>query len=191
LSILSNVDFSVLIFFVPLILVLGGLVAVSKGFGVLIRGPVGKIFKIVGFLGFFVGVFLLIAGITVLLSSEWDIATWGLLILTGLGLSLKPLSRVPFSALFGLVTGVLCVGLVYLYFPLPPTILGFSSVWLYLIVFLIPALLIYLIFKFTEDLMKLFSILLGSWPIVTIFGLMCVLQGVLLLFNNSLISLFI
>jgi len=183
-------DFSVLVGWVPLILVLGGFVAVSKLLGKLAKGSAEKILKAIGVLGFFVGVLLLITGIVALLSQTLDVVSLGLLFITGLGLALKPLSRVPFAALFGLVAGVLCAGLLYLYFPLPATILGFSSFWIYLIVFLVPALLVFLLFKFAEDLMKLVALIIGSWPVVTVLGILCILQGILLFLNQSLISLF-
>ena len=57
--------------------------------------------------------------------------------------------------------------------------------------FFVPALVVFLIFKFVEDLVKLFGTVLGSWPALTILGLLCIAQGVLLLFNQSLLSLLV
>ena len=128
-------------------------------------------------------------GVIVLLDQTSSIEVWGLLIVTGLGLVLKPLSKIPFSALLGLVVGLLCVGLLYLYFPLPATVFGVSSLWIYLAVFFIPALIVFLLFRFVEDLMKLFGMVLGSWPVMTVLGFLCIAQGVLLLLNQSLLSL--
>ena len=128
-------------------------------------------------------------GVIVLLDQTSSIEVWGLLIVTGLGLVLKPLSKIPFSALLGLVVGLLCVGLLYLYFPLPATVFGVSSLWIYLAVFFIPALVVFLIFRFVEDLVKLFGMVLGSWPVMTVLGFLCIAQGVLLLLNQSLLSL--
>jgi len=186
---LSWLDFSGLIGLAPWILVLGGFIAVLKLYMKFRKGSEGKGQTGIGILGFFIGVFLLAVGITVLLAQAWDIATWVLLVITGLALTLKPLSRIPFGALFGLLAGALCAGLLYMFFPLPPTILGISSLWIYGAVFLIPALLVFLAFKFLEDVMKLFSLLLGSWPVVTALGVICILQGLLLLLNQSIISL--
>ena len=187
---LMGFDFSMVVNWVPLILILGGFVTVSKLLEKLTKGSTEKVLKAIGILGFFVGILFLITGIVALLTQTWDIVSWGLLILTGLGLALKPLSRVPFSALFGLVAGALCAGLLYLYFPLPATVLGISSLWIYLIVFLVPTLLVFLLFKFAEDLMKLFALILGSWPVVSVLGVLCILQGILLFLNQSLLSLF-
>ena len=182
-------DFSVLVIWVPLILILGGFVAVSRLLGAFAKNSAEKILKSVGLLGFFVGILMVITGAVAFLSHTFDTASWGLLIITGLALALKPLSKVPFSALFGLVAGALCVGLLYWFFPLPATILGVSSLWIYLAVFLIPALFVFIIFKFAEDVMKIFALILGSWPVATVLGAICILQGILLLLNHSVLSL--
>ena len=190
LSTLIGLDLSVLVGLAPYILIFGGIVAVSKLLSFFMKGSAGKVLKGLGYLGIFVGALLLATGVVVLLEQTSSIEVWGLLVVTGLGLVLKPLSKVPFSALLGLVAGLVCVGLLYLYFPLPETVLGVSSLWIYLAVFFVPALIVFLIFKFVEDLMKLFGMVLGSWPVLTVLGFVCIVQGILLLLNQSLLSLF-
>jgi len=190
ISSLIGLDLSVLAGLAPYILIFGGIVAVSKLLSFFIKGTVGSGLKALGYLGIFVGVLLLVAGVVVLFEQTSLIEVWGLLVVTGLGLVLKPLSKVPFSALLGLVVGLVCVGLLYLYFPLPTTVLGVSSLWIYLAVFFVPALIVFLIFKFVEELMKFFGLVLGSWPVLTVLGFLCVAQGILLLLNQSILSLF-
>jgi hypothetical protein len=190
LSALTSLDFSVLVGLAPFVLVFGGVVAVSRLLGFFVKGSAGKVLKGLGYLGFFVGALLLVTGVVVLLEQALSIDVWILLVVTGLGLVLKPLSRIPFSALLGLVAGLVCAGLLYLYFPLPTTVLGVSSMWIYLAVFFVPALIVFLIFKFAEDLAKLFGLILGSWPVLTVLGFLCIAQGILLLMNQSLLSLF-
>ena len=190
LSSLTGLDFSVLVSLAPYILIFGGVVAVSKLLSFFMKGSAGKVLKGLGYLGILVGALLLATGVVVLLEQASSIEVWGLLVVTGLGLVLKPLSKIPFSALLGLVVGLVCAGLLYLYFPLPATVLGVSSMWIYLAVFLVPALIVFLIFKFAEDLAKLFGMVLGSWPVMAVFGFLCIAQGVLLLLNMSLLSLF-
>ena len=176
---------SVLAAWAPFILIFGGFVSVSMLYGTFRKGAAGNAIKA---LGFFAGILMLVTGVMVLFgqAERWDI--WGLLLVTGLGLVLKPMTRISFSALLGLIVGLTCVGLLYLYFPLPATILGISSLWIYLIVFFIPALIVFLIFKFVEELAKLFGMVLGSWPVLTILGLLCMGQGILLLMNQSLLT---
>jgi hypothetical protein len=185
---LIGLDLSVLAGLAPYVLILGGLVAFST-LSFFSKGSAGSFLKAVGYLGIFFGALLLATGVIILLDQTSSIEVWGLLVVTGLGLVLKPLSKIPFSALLGLVAGLLCVGLLHLYFPLPATVLGISSLWIYLAIFFVPALVVFLIFKFVEDLVKLFGMVLGSWPVMTILGFLCIAQGVLLLLNQSLLSL--
>ena len=190
ISSLIGLDLSVMAGLAPYILIFGGIVAASKLFSFFIKGTVGSALKALGYLGIFVGVLFLVTGLVVLFENTSLIEVWGLLVVTGLGLVLKPLSKVPFSALLGLVVGLACVGLLYLYFPLPATLLGISSLWVYLAVFFVPALIVFLIFKFVEELAKFFGMVLGSWPVLTVLGFLCIAQGVLLLLNQSILSLF-
>jgi len=189
LSGLIGLDLSVLAGLASYILIFGGVVAVSKLLSFLIKGSAGNVLKAIGYLGILVGTLLLVTGAVVLLEQTSSIEVWGLLVVTGLGLVLKPLSKIPFSALLGLVVGLVCVGLLYLYFPLPATVFGVSSFWIYLAVFFVPALVVFLIVKFVEDLTKLFGMILGSWPVMTGLGFLCIAQGILLLLNQSLLAL--
>jgi hypothetical protein len=189
ISSLIGLDLSVLAGLAPYILIFGGMIAVSKLLSFFIKGSAGNVLKVLGYFGIFVGALLLATGVVVFLDQTSNVEVWGLLVATGLGLVLKPLSKIPFSALLGLVAGLVCVGLLYMYFPLPATLFGISSIWFYLAVFFVPALIVFLIFKFVEDLVKLFGMVLGSWPVMTILGFFCVSQGVLLLLNQSILSL--
>lgn len=187
----TGLDLSTLVNLVPLILILGGIVAISKLLTLLVKGSAGRVLKGVGVFGLFVGILLLVTSAVVLIIQTEIVDVWVLLVLTGLALVLRPLSRVPLSALFGLVAGLLCAGLLYLYFPLPSMLLGISSFWIYFGVFLVPALIVYLIFKFIEDLARLFGLILGSMPILTVLGFLCILEGfLLLLLGQSLLSFF-
>ena len=181
---------SVLAGLAPYVLIFGGVVAVSKLLSFLTKGSASNVLKALGYLGICVGALLLATGAVVFLGEAWSWDVWGLLVATGLGLVLRPLSRIPFSALLGLVAGLVCAGLLYVYFPLPVTVLGVSSLWIYLAVFLIPALIVFLIFKFVEDLAKLFGMILGSWHVLAVLGFLCIAQGILMLLNQSLLSLF-
>jgi hypothetical protein len=190
LSTLTGLDFSILVGLAPYVLIFGGIVAISKLLSFFIKGSTGKILKGLSYLGIIVGFLLLATGVVILLDQAWSIDVWVLLVITGLGLVLRPLSKIPFSALLGLVVGLLCVGLLYLYFPLPATVFGISSMWIYLAVFIIPALIVFFVFKFFEDLTKLFGMVLGSWPVLTVLGFLCIVQGILLLLDLSLLSFF-
>jgi len=190
-------DLQLLVPYTPYVLILGGITAASwlirKLFkpAPVVAAPVSVAAKIMSLFGFLVGVLMLVTAAGVWLNQAWDSGTRYLLVVTGLALVLKPLKAVPWAALIGLVIGGSCAGLVYILYPLPETVLGISSTWVYLAIFLIPTLLAYIFFKFAEDLLKLVGTILASRPVVTILGILCLLQGVLLLLNMSIFTSFL
>lgn len=188
-------DFGILVDLAPIVLLFGGVTASSWLLEQLLsRAPVvghllALLLKALASLGFLVGVLLLVTAASGLSFQALDSGTIILLTVTGLALFLKPLKDVRWAALFGLIAGGLCVGLVFILHPLPEAILGVSSSWVYLLIFLVPALLAYLLFKFIEDLLKLVASILAFKPVTIILGVACIVQGFLLLFNTSLFTL--
>ena len=171
--------------YMPYILILGGIVAASWLFERTIK-PLSWIIKIASFFGFIIGILLMITAAVV-----WptpDAYTQYLLMATGLALILKPIKDIPWAALIASLIGGLCAGYVYLYIPLE-TVFGISSTWVYLIIFFVPALLVYVLFKFIEDLLRLVGAILASRPVSIILGLICIVQGFLLLLNKSLFTI--
>lgn len=181
--------------YTPFILILGGIVAISWLLEKLARPapvvgqPISLLMKVVSLFGFFVGILLLATAVGAWSTPSVDSGTRYLLIASGLALLLKPLRDVPWAALLGLIVGIVCVGLVYLLFPLPEAVLGISSTWVYALIFFIPALLAYMLFKFLEDLLRLIGMILASKPVATILGLLCIVQGILLIFGVSLFAI--
>ncbi|NIR87328.1 hypothetical protein GWO13_07075 [Candidatus Bathyarchaeota archaeon] len=174
--------------YVPYILILGGIAAASWLLEKTAK-PLTWIAKILSSLGFILGILLMITATTVWSTPTPDTYTRYLLIATGLALILKPIKDIPWAALIALIVGGICAGYVYLYLPLPETVLNISSTWIYLIIFLIPALIVYFLFKFIEDTLRLIGIILASKPVATILGLICIIQGILLLLNTSLFTI--
>jgi hypothetical protein len=190
-------DFSGLVNYKSYILILGGVVAISWFIEKLVRPmpvvgkPASILAKIVSFFGFFVGILMIVTGVATLSigTPQVDTYTGYLLIVAGLALFLRPIKDIPWAAVLGLIVGGLCAGLVYFFFPLPETVLGIASPWVYLVIFLIPAVIVYMVFKFIEDLLKLVGMVLGSKPVTFIVGLVCIAQGVLLLLNMNLFAI--
>ncbi len=190
-------DFNILINNVAYILILGGVIAISWFIEKLVK-PVPVVgtttsilIKIVSFFGFFAGILLLVTG-----AAAWqtqatniDIYTIYLLILTGVVLILRPIKDFPWAALLGLIAGGAVAGAVYFFFPLPETVFGIAQVWVYIIIFLIPAVIVYMVFKFIEDVLKLLGTFLASKPITFIVGIVCIAQGILLLIDYNLFTL--
>jgi len=179
------------------ILILGGFIAISWFLQKLIRPvpvigtPASILTKIVSFFGFFAGILLIVTGAAAWQTQAPNIDTYTqyLLIIAGLVLILKPIQDFPWAALLGLIAGGLSAGAVYFFFPLPETVLGISAIWVYVIIFLIPAVAVYMVFKFIEDVLKLIGTLLASKPVTLIVGFVCIAQGILLLLNNNLFTI--
>jgi len=153
--------------------------------------PASILTKIVSFFGLFAGIVLIITGATAWQTHapQIDNYTIALLIIAGLALILKPIKDFPWAALLGLIAGGLCAGAVYFFFPLPETVFGIASIWVYVIIFLIPAVIVYMVFKFIEDVLKLIGTILASKPVTFIIGCICIAQGVLMLLDMNLFAI--
>jgi hypothetical protein len=190
-------DLTFLVDYAPYILILGGIVAISWLLERLVKAvpvagePTSWLIKITSFFGFFVGILLIVTA-AVAWSTEApqvDTGTQYLLIVAGLALFLKPMKDIPWAALLGLGVGGLCAGFVFLLYPLPETVYGISSTWIYLLIFFIPAVFVYMVFKFIEDVLKLIGMVLTFKPVTLALGLVCIAQGILLLLNISLFTM--
>jgi hypothetical protein len=189
-------DFSILINNTEYILIIGGIIAIAWFLEKLVKPvpvvgtPASILTKIVSFFGFFVGIILVITGAAAWqIQAQVDTYTIYLLIIAGLVLILRPIKDFPWAALLGLIAGGLCAGAVYFFYTLPETVLGIASIWVYIIIFLIPAVIVYMVFKFIEDVLKLIGTLLASKPVTLIVGFICIAQGILLLLDKNLFTL--
>ena len=190
-------DFSILVDYAPYILILGGVVAMSWFIQKIVKPvpivgtPASILTRIVSFFGLFIGIVLLITGATAWQTQapQIDNYTTALFIIAGLALILKPIKDFPWAALLGLIAGGLCAGAVYFFFPLPETVFGIASIWVYVAIFMIPAVIVYMVFKFIEDVLKLIGTLLASKPITFIIGCVCIAQGILLLLDMNLFTI--
>ena len=180
----------------PYVLILGGIIAVSWIFEKIV-GPMLSaerlmlwLLKGVSYFGFLVGT-LLMATAAVAWSQPvgWDLGTKILILVTGLALFLKPIKDFPLAALIGLTVGCACAAYVILFIPMPETVLGISIRWVYLIIFLVPALITYVLFKFVEDVLRLIRVVLTFEPVALILGSACMINGVLMLFGTSLFGI--
>ncbi len=190
-------DFGILVNNATYILILGGIIAMSWFIQKVVKPvpvlgtPTSVLIRVVSFFGFFIGIALIITGAAAWQSQAPNVDTYTqyLLIIAGFVLMLKPIKDFPWAALMGLIAGGLAVGAVYFFFPLSETVLGISSTWIYVILFFIPAVIVYMVFKFIEDVLKLLGTLLASRPITFIVGVICIAQGILLLLDQNLFTL--
>ena len=193
----KEMDFSILINNAAYILVLGGFVAMSWFIQRLLKPvpiigtPASLLTRIIAFFGFFVGIFVIVTGAAAWQAQATNIDNYtiALLITVGLALMLKPIKDFPWAALLGLISGGLCAGAVYFFFPLPETVFGIGSIWIYVAIFMIPAVIVYMVFKFIEDVLKMVGTILGARPITFIIGIVCIAQGILLLIGSNLFTI--
>jgi hypothetical protein len=189
--------FSILVNNTQYVLIIGGLIALSWFIEKIVKPvpvvgtPASILTKIVSFFGLFAGIVLIITGATAWQTHapQIDNYTIALLIIAGLALILKPIKDFPWAALLGLIAGGLCAGAVYFFVPLPETVFGIASIWVYVIIFLIPAVIVYMVFKFIEDVLKLIGTILASKPVTFIIGCICIAQGVLMLLDMNLFAI--
>jgi hypothetical protein len=180
----------------PYILIVGGIAASSWLLEKLVRRtpiigkPLRWFVKIISGLGFVIGILLMATGIVVWAVQGQDSVTQTLLIVTGIALFLKPIKDIRWASLIGLTVGCLCLGYVMLLNPLPPSFFGIESKWIYAAIFLVPALFTYLLFRFVEDLLTFVGTILSFRFVAITIGMLCVIQGILLLLNQSLSEIF-
>lgn len=109
--------------------------------------------------------------------------TYGILIFVGFALVMKPIKAFPWAALLALLVGGGVTVLVWEYFNVT------EIQWLILI-FVAILLVTYLLFKFIEDLFKALAMIL-TFPVIAVpLGLICIIQGILLLIGGTLGNVF-
>lgn len=190
-------DFSILVNNAEYILILGGFVAISWFIQKVVKPvpvvgtPASILTRIISFFGFFVGILLIVTGAAAWQAQVTNIDNYTiyLLIVAGLAVMLKPIKDFPWAALLGLIAGSLVVGAVYFFIGLPATVFGVDQIWVYVAIFLIPAVIVYMVFKFIEDVLKIVGTILGSRPVTFIVGFMCIAQGILLIIGYNLFTI--
>ncbi|MHA2365068.1 MAG: hypothetical protein ACXAC7_14010 [Candidatus Hodarchaeales archaeon] len=109
----------------------------------------------------------------------WDVLVLGLV--TGLALSLKPIKDMKWAALVTVGVGVGIMILIWMFVPSGPS-------YPLIAVVLIICFIVYIAFKFIEDFYLLISDILTLPPVAVGLGVLCIIEGILLLLDNSLLS---
>lgn len=177
-----------------LTLIIGGLLAASwlvvRIAGVSSDDISGLVEKI-AILGFPVGILALLtigAGISLISNSSvsdyptFDIFTIICLLILGIVLILRPIKDFRFGTLISLAIGLLGAGIL--------VFLGAESIKLLSIVFFLIFFAIFGAIKIFEDLYLLIAEILSSPIVSVIIGVICIVQGTLLLFDVSFWGIF-
>ncbi len=163
-------------------LVAGGLVAIASAlYG---RRETSSWDEVLLILGFIVGIAMIVIGAWAWSAGEYDISTRFILIFLGLSLFLKAIKGIKLASLIALIVGG-AVG--YALYWLSKTYdLEFLSTTVILVVAFIVLVIIYVIFKFAEDLMDMGGVVLGFRPLQLIMGLIALGEAALLLAGYSI-----
>ena len=152
----------------------------------------------IGVIGFIIGLLLPILAALCFLNGLWGIFTLFLLILLSMALVLGPIARIikKIPALATAAIGALGVAyigatLIVAAIPIPswlaPYLAPYAK-WIMIAIFIIIALFSFMIILFARGLVEFTGLILGAWPIMMILGIICLVQGVLLLGNMSLLQ---
>lgn len=114
--------------------------------------------------------------------------TVALFIVVGYGLFFEPMKDVPWAALVGLIAGGSLAALIYFRYGdrLSGTILGINLQYILGAVMILVFLLVFLALKFIEDVTRATTMILRFQPVATFLGLLCIVQGILILLGNPL-----
>jgi hypothetical protein len=160
----------------PIVLLAVGFVCLAP----LFRGSLKPISRLLVVVGFFLGILALLLVYVLFSSGHYDVFTLVILGVAGLMLFLRPVKGLRWAALVALAVGLLASYYAYNAFRVTTTVL--------IIVFVAATLLLYLLFKFAEDLLGIIGGILSFPPIAVIIGIVCVLQAILILMGTSLIG---
>ena len=148
------------------------------GATLIIQGITGKyrLIEIVTLVaGFLLGLWAITLSIIGIAKGMLNIPTFIILLICGAGLFSKPIRKIHWAALLGLVSG----SAVAYYFNL---IIGYGGPTVLFLVFLTVTLLTYLFFKFAEDIVSMIGGLFSISIISIAIGIACIIWA--LIYNN-------
>ena len=169
-------DLGFLVLNVPIILLVAGFTCLAP----LFRGRLKPISHILVALGFLMGILALVLVYLLFTSGHYDPFTLGILVVAGLMLFLRPIKNVRWAALVALAVGLLASYYASSTYQVSTTVL--------IIIFVAATLLLYLLFKFAEDLLGAIGSILSFPPIAVIIGVACIVQAILILMGISLMG---
>lgn len=140
------------------------------------------------FFAFALGIGMLVMAYVVGTEHAVNWLTLMIIIVLALTLFLKPLREIPWAAVLGVIAGAVATYAASLF--LPDMVFGVDQ-WIVLVaVFLIVGAIVHGIFHFLEDALTVASMVLDWKPLMIVIGIVSLAEGILLLMDRSLLSLF-
>jgi hypothetical protein len=141
----------------------------------IIQGITGK-YKLIEIVslaaGFLLGLWAITLSIVGIAKGMLNIPTFIILLICGAGLFSKPIRKIHWAALLGLVSGLA----VAYYFNL---IIGYGGSTVLILVFLTVTLLTYLFFKFAEDIVNMIGGFFSISIISIVMGIVCIIWALI------------
>ena len=169
-------DLAFLVENLPVVLLLVGFTSLAP----LFRGRLKPLSRVLVAAGLLLGILALVLVYLLFSSGRYDAFTLCILLVAGLMLFLRPIKNLRWAALVALAVALIASYYAYNAFHVSTTVL--------IIVFVATTLLLYLLFKFAEDLLGIIGGILSFPPIAILIGIVCVAQAILILMGMSLLS---
>lgn len=162
-------------------LLIGGLLAILIVISY-VKNKESWTYKLLMFLGVVFGVIMLYEAMT--MYGTWRMATSIFVTVAGFALVIRPFREVHFAVIFALMVMVLVyIGLGGLdgYMLFDSVDLSFLATgWPRIIAAFLCGAVVYMIFNFAEEIVKLFGKVLNWWPLLFVLGLVCIVEAALM-----------
>ena len=141
--------------------------------------------------GWIFGALALVTAASIYTTKEYVNQGWltvAVLIIAGYALFFEPMKDVPWAALVGLVAGGALAAVIYFNYGdrATGTILGIELKYILGIIMVLVFLFVFLALKFVEDVTKATTMILRFQPVATFLGLVCIIQGILIILGSPL-----
>jgi hypothetical protein len=152
---------------------------------------------LLGVVTFIIGFMLPIGAALCYVTRAFGTFTVALLLILSGALFLGPISRVikriptiGIAAVIALIASYVIATFVTAM--IPPALQAYisNSHWLLIILFIIILALLFTLLVFAKGLIEIIGLVLGAWPVMMVIGVICIIQGVLLVFGMSLSQAF-
>ena len=140
----------------------------------------GTAYRFSAAIGFLLGIAIMV--IAVSRFKNWTTFDAVLVLLAGFTLFIRPLTKIDFVVLLAL----LVMGVVYIYLgTMTGDLAGLSEGYPRIIVAVVAGSFVYMVFHFVEKVIQLIGTLLNCWPILFILGVICLVEGALMLADSE------
>jgi hypothetical protein len=140
------------------------------------------------FLAFILGAIMLLMAVFVAMEESLGWFSLAVIIVLAVTLFLKPMKEIPWAALVGMAAGGAAAFFANSF--LSDMNLGVDTWIVLVVIFLVVGAIVHMFFHFIEDMLTIARKVLDWGPVMIIVGLIAIVEGVLVLMDRSIITLF-